>query len=227
LLAPWDKTDKNSTAGLGNNWADVKIESGANGNHIGPGSLGTGATVGGNGVNVISGNGQFGVDIEAPNNTVAGNLIGTDASGANPLANNVGVAVFGSANVDVSKTTIGGSATMTKNLITTPVNVISGNTVHGVQLSGGQGVLVQGNFIGTDKTGSNSVPNNLDRVNLSGTTKYVIGGSQPSLGNVISGNKGDGITAPGNTATQTNTIQDNWIGIASARPPPTLTASTS
>ena len=215
VIASFIGTDKNSTAGLGNISAGVAIEGQANGNHIGPGSLGKGGTVGGDGINLISGNQQYGVDITAPNNTVAGNMIGTDASGLNKLANNVGVAVFGGGTTDVSKTTIGGQASVTANIITTPVNVISGNTVDGLQLSSGQGVVVSGNFIGTDKTGAGALANGSAGVELSGTTSYTIGGSQPSLGNVISGNNGDGIVAPlNNTPTQNNVIQDNWIGTA-------------
>ena len=75
-----------------------------------------------------------------------GNFIGTDASGAD-LGNNIGVVALGANN------TIGG---------TTPAarNIISSNDGFGVQIAG-TGNKVQGNYIGTDASGTLDLGNNL------------------------------------------------------------------
>ena len=70
----------------------VYLENGATGNTIGPGSLGNAADVAINGVNVISNNDngvRLGADVGA-NNIIAGNLIGTDATGTRPVPNSWG-----------------------------------------------------------------------------------------------------------------------------------------
>ncbi len=75
-------------------------------------------TIGGNvagAANLISGNFSVGVSIEgAADNVVAGNLIGTDSSGSNALANSMaGVEIFGVA----SGNTVGGTAAGAANII--------------------------------------------------------------------------------------------------------------
>ena len=76
---------------------------------------------------------------------VEGNLIGTDVTGTAPLGNREGV--FDSGNTDV---VIGGTDPDAR-------NVISGNN-YGVDLRGA-GTQVQGNFIGTDITGTLGLAN--------------------------------------------------------------------
>ncbi|MEK6303926.1 MAG: FG-GAP-like repeat-containing protein [Acidobacteriota bacterium] len=138
--------------------------------------------------NIISASGNFSnVFIggeSSTGNLVQGNFIGVGAIGANPAGSSEGVGVSSALNV-----TIGG---------TTPQagNVISGNS-GGVDLEGDgtsdMGILVQGNFIGTDATGTISVGNStgVSILFAKGTT---VGGDIPAARNVISGNTVQGVT---------------------------------
>jgi hypothetical protein len=102
--------------------------------------------------NVISGNNGTGVEINnlgSENNFVQGNFIGTNAAGTAALGNNgVGVSVtFAPGNV------IGGSAAGAGNVISGNKGVFGFGVAIGIPrgtLVGGTGVIVQGNFIGTD-----------------------------------------------------------------------------
>ncbi len=140
--------------------------------------------------NLVSGNSSLGVEIEGQSayvNVVAGNLIGTDASGTAALGNDDGVGILGA---DYGNT-IGGSAAGWGNLI-------SGNTETGVVING-QDVVVQsvknviaGNLIGTDISGTFAVPNETG-VLIDDSPENTIGGTVSGDANLISGNTGYGI----------------------------------
>ena len=146
--------------------------------------------------NVISSNEGDGVDItgsDAIGNTVESNTIGLNAAGTAALGNNqAGVA-------DTSPGTVVG-----------PGNVISANLM-GVLISGSgaTGVVVLGNLIGTDATGTADLANAEDGVEIddaSGNTVEGNGqGSQVISGNLV------GIDLEGSTSTQ-NLIEGNFIG---------------
>ena len=53
--------------------------------------------------------------------------------------------------------------------------------------------MIQGNYIGTDATGQNSVPNQGEGVIIAGSPYNLIGGPAAGQGNVISGNGSYGI----------------------------------
>ncbi len=153
---------------------------------------------------VISGFGGHGVEIQSSFNVVEGNFLGTDASGENAgPGNQIGVYInCGSGN------TIGGLAATPG---TGAGNLISGNTVHGVQVtSGGTGNLIAGNLIGLDSTGTTTVPNGSEGVSLffAGTGNS-IGGAVPGAGNVLSGNGFEGIDL---SATNGALVAGNLIG---------------
>jgi len=184
-------TDASGSKAVGNGTGVAII--GAPGNVIGT-SLATG--------NLLSGNNGPAVSISgsgATGNLVGGNFIGTDTTGTAPLANLVGVFISGASN-----NTIGGTEDGAR-------NVISGNSRYGVLISfGSSGNVVQGNFIGTDLTGTQRLSNIADGVNIIGASNNTIGGTTPGAANVIGGNVGDGIrifTASGNV------VQGNLIGI--------------
>ncbi len=81
------------------------------------------------------------------NNTIAGNLIGTDATGAVALANNIGIVI------DDNTNTIGGTTTPSR-------NVISGNTVSGMLIYGSTiGNTIHGNYIGLNSTNTGALEN--------------------------------------------------------------------
>jgi hypothetical protein len=153
--------------------------------------------------NLISGNIGNGIELgTGTGNTVQGNLIGTDMAGTLVLGNTGrGVNTTGT-NALIGGTTVGAR------------NVISGNN-RGVDLFGGSSHTVQGNFIGTDVTGTVALSNPNVGVDVNGTPNNVIGGltATPGTppGNVISGNNGNSGVILG-TGTSSNLIQGNIIG---------------
>ncbi|OGO50617.1 MAG: hypothetical protein A2Z30_04160 [Chloroflexi bacterium RBG_16_64_43] len=176
----------------------VAIENGAHANTIG----GTATAEG----NVISGNGASGLRIDdsgTDDNSILGNLIGTDATGTVAVPNGMhGIEVYGGDN-----TTIGGDSAGAG-------NVISGNVNFGVTISGTDvsNVTVAGNLVGVDVTGLATMPNGSGGVGASsGASNVVIGGDLLAEGNVISGNDGSGVDIREDTTT-TVTIRGNWIG---------------
>jgi titin len=164
-------TDAGGAVALGN-FVGVAVDGTAGANTVG-GVSGAG--------NVISGNRASGVQLASSGNVVQGNLIGTDAGGTVAVGNNIGVAVQGSGNI------IGGTASGAG-------NVVSGNRTDGV-LAFGSRVALQGNYIGTDVTGTQAVGNGVG-VALQGTGATV-GGTVAAASNLISGNVGDGLDVTG------------------------------
>jgi titin len=183
---------------IGNSGNGVTINQGADNNTIG----GTAPFEG----NVISANGRNGVNINSAGttgNTVAGNIIGADATGTVDLGNTLsGISIANGA----KGTTVGGTTADAANLI-------SGNTKHGIALTGAgtTGNSIIGNLIGTNLAGTTGLGNGRDGVNLtSGAKQNVIGGSAAGEGNTISGNGRAGIVVQvGQTV-----IQGNRIGTA-------------
>ena len=149
---------------------------------------------------MISGNATFGVEISSASteNVVAGNLIGTNSTGASAMANATGVYVGSASN------TIGGTAAGAGNLI-------SGNNQDGVYIQQSTAIanLVLGNRIGTNFAGTSALGNSVGvRLQAPDNT---IGGTSAGAGNLISGNVSDGIFLLGNTST-TNLVAGNAIG---------------
>jgi hypothetical protein len=140
--------------------------------------------------NVISGNSGFGVLFSLE---VVGNFIGVDASGTEPLANDVGVGVPDASSV--------GGATPGAG------NVISGNRGAGVVSMAAAGpIVIEGNFIGTDVTGTKAVPNGTSGIENSNMV-YSLADAEVR-NNLISGNAGRGIALTGVAAK----IEGNFIG---------------
>jgi parallel beta-helix repeat protein len=160
-----------------------------------------GGTAPGSG-NVFSCNGGYGLEIcnaSGHDNVVQGDFIGTDVAGTNALGQqNEGLAIFsGATNL------IGGTSPGTR-------NVISGNSGTGVDIRGNQNTL-QGNFVGTDVTGTNALPNGTG-VNVGdAAVNNLIWGTTPGAGNLISGNVGSAVAINGNGVCGTR-LQGNLIG---------------
>jgi hypothetical protein len=70
-------------------------------------------------------------------------------------------------------------------------------------------VKVQGNFIGTDHTGTQDLGNGFDGVVVRGLFGDIVGGTQPKDRNLISGNGRDGVVVE----SYAHTIQGNLIGL--------------
>jgi hypothetical protein len=126
-------------------------------------------SIGGSGVNVATGN------------FVQGNFIGTDVTGTTALHCHQRCVEIGDQN-----NTIGGSAPGAGNTIG------GSNSVAGIVVQGG-GTVIQGNFIGTDATGTARLPNKdagIWVVNTLYSGNILIGGTQPGEGNLIAYNGG-------------------------------------
>ncbi|MEK6322315.1 MAG: VCBS repeat-containing protein [Acidobacteriota bacterium] len=122
------------------------------------------------------------VDQSGTGTIIQGNFIGVDVSGTRASGSRSGVQVWS------INTTIGGTTSQAR-------NVISGHLGTGVVILSTSATdtfnLVQGNYIGTDSTGTNALGNS-DGVVISLAKKTTIGGNDASR-NVISGNRGDGV----------------------------------
>ena len=138
----------------------------------------------------------------ASGNFVQGNFIGTDATGSADLGN----ALSGVEIQDAPDNTIGGAQAGER-------NVISGNNGSGIVIwrAGASGNVVQGNFIGTDVTGSADLGNGEEGVQIQNAPNNLVGGSQPGEGNVISGNEDGGIFLV-LAGARGNVVQGNFIG---------------
>jgi hypothetical protein len=199
-------TDATGLRPLGNGEAGVDTRFGAS--HV---RIGTD----GNGVaddaerNVISGNSSHGVDIRGDNHILAGNYIGTDATGLAPIANALaGVRIAGSGHrIGTDGSGVADAAER---------NVIGGNLSHGVIVLG-RAIIVGGNFIGTDVTGTAALPNAGHGVSVNGVANRI--GTNDSSDpfnanerNVISGNTADGVHITG-AGTERNVVAGNYIGV--------------
>ncbi len=206
-------TDPTGKVALGNRQNGVTII-GSN-NTIGGTADGAG--------NVISGNGEQGIFIlalpavESNSNQVQGNYIGTTADGTMPLGNGLS-----GINLLSSNNTIGGTNDLNADgtIRVRRGNIISGNTTEGVTITGSTNV-VQGNYIGTDVTGTTALANLINGVDIvsngDGAGGNSIGGTNDlnadgtirvQRGNVISGNRGIGVRI----GSRNNVVQGNYIG---------------
>jgi hypothetical protein len=185
----------------------------------------TGNRVGGVGPaerNVISANRGNGVGVTAQDGGVAdgtivsGNFIGTDTTGTLARGNRGDGVLLNNARGQgsIRAAQIGGSTDTTPAGSCTGVcNLISGNIANGVGLwhTGVTATAVQGNFIGTDVSGSAAVRNGDIGVEINEAPNNVVGGTAPSARNVLSGNAGAGVFLTGSAATG-NTVSGNLIG---------------
>ena len=136
-------TNAAGTAALGNFGDDVCLVSASN-NTIGGTAPGAG--------NLISGSGRVGIWLNGWTtnyNTIQGNLIGTDVTGTKALGNQItGIMSAGSGN-----NLIGGTTDAAR-------NVIAGNNQAGIDLQPGSwNFTIQGNYIGTNATGTAAIAN--------------------------------------------------------------------
>jgi CSLREA domain-containing protein len=186
-------TDITGTAALANGTAASGT---TNNNGVETDATASGNTIGGtNGAaqNVISGNAKTGVWLNSQNNTVRGNLIGVNKDGAAALPNQ-----------EFGITTMGGSNSLIG-------NVISGNGQGGISLYSNNNT-VQGNFIGTDATGTLNLKNTVAGIDVGGSSN-TIGGTSAGQANIIAFN-GNNSSAPGigvQTSAVGNRINGNRI----------------
>ena len=209
-------------ASLGNP-IGVLVESGAINNTIGGlNELNPDGTVQLRQGNLISGN-TTGVEISGSGNysltsgnVVEGNFIGTDLTGKRIvdfngylMGNGTGVLIMAGAYAN----SVGGSVSSARNLISG--NFTSGVEINGSGLTPSYENIVEGNYIGTDITGTLSLGNPVGVLIDSGAHDNTVGGLTSSARNVISGNTTAGVDIAGGTVLLPeygNEVEGNLIG---------------
>jgi len=178
------------TAAVGNGNDGIVIWLSRN-NTIGGTAAGAGNVVGGNQSGFYFG------DVTATGNAILGNFIGTNATGTAAVGNITGIYL------DSASTTVGGTTAGARNLI-------SGNTWAGLWIAGANGVVVQGNYVGTAADGTTALPNNFGVYLNAGANNNTIGGSAVGAANRIARNSNDGVVLVA-TAGAGNQIISNEI----------------
>ena len=146
--------------------------------------------------NVISGiSSGFAISTSGTGTVIQGNRIGTDLNGVNKIPNSGGVLATG------SNILVGGTTTEAR-------NVISGNG-DGVTIRGA-GSRLQGNYIGTDITGTLALGNTGSGV-IAGDGA-LIGGTTPEMRNIIAANSFNNVSLGNFGASAPVTVQGNYIG---------------
>jgi parallel beta-helix repeat protein len=151
--------------------------------------------------NLIAANSGTGVvfDVNARNLTLTGNTISRPLAELLGKGNNLGVSLKGQQ--------------------TNPQAVIKGNTITSNKTTGidvastARGIKILGNFIGTNKALARLSGNDGDGIVVNGLATATIGGTNAGDGNVISGNKGNGISVMNSTAGAVVDIVGNSIGV--------------
>ena len=191
----------------GNNVDGIVLRSGANGsvlqnNRVGTNATGTAAlpnngwgiriydsTTSGNTVrsNLASGNVHSGIYLHngAHHNTVARNLVGSNAQGTGGIHNESGVMLTDGAHDNM----IGGIGAGDG-------NVILGNTNQGIYLAHATttGNVFLGNWIGTNATMATGLGNAFEGVLIQGASNNRVGGTAAGQGNVIAFNQASGVS---------------------------------
>ena len=170
--------------------------------------------------NIISGNSSIGIavfgneDRAGPNsfdNIITGNYLGTNAAGTAAVGNNDNIQVSQGA----KNTIIGGLSPEER-------NIVSGANYRGIVIASEstENTQILGNFIGTDVTGTNAVPNTNRAINLlQGVNNTIIGGTEEGARNIISGNASYAIAfqfsdaSPGTIPVTNNVVLGNYIGV--------------
>ena len=133
---------------------------------------------------------------------VEGNYIGTDATGTATVANWDGIYIIAPNN------TIGGTTAEAR-------NVISGNC-YGVYITAASGNVIEGNYIGTNATGTAAVANYYG-IYIGGPNN-TIGGTAAGAANLIFGNTSFGVgmwesASTGNSIRGNAIYANGWLGI--------------
>lgn len=184
----------NSTDTAGN-YIGIEIIGGATNNTVG----GTSATD----RNIVSGNEHIGIRVvDANSNIIIGNYVGTDKNGSFALGNYDGVSIEGSAKYNRVGGTNSGE-----------MNLVSGNVAYGIPIfgAGANENIVIGNLIGTDITGTQSIPNTYGVLFDDGAKDNILGGYTTAERNILSGNSGYGVFIY-NMGTNSNIVIGNYIG---------------
>lgn len=197
----------------------ILITGGGQNNRIGDDTATPGTAPG----NVISGNSTDGIQLVSNStsaNKIVGNIIGLNAAGTVRTGNRNGVFINGA-----QRTQIGGSSALQRNIISGANG--TGVEGSGIMLKTGSGATdtkIEGNYIGTDITGTIALFNVRNGIEISVSSGSTITGTfiggltaTPGTppGNVVSGNNTDGMFISG-AAVSGVTIQGNIVGLNAA-----------
>ncbi len=176
----------------------IIVRDGALDNIIGGGGAGAGNVISGN-----CGSGIFLYGINSGRTTIAGNYIGTNAAGTAAVPNTLnGISIRTGSGFN----TIGGNLESMR-------NIISGNARSGIFMmdENTSSNLIRSNYIGTDVTGTNPLPNGKCGIlMMNGPSLNRIGETTSSWGNQIAWNGEDGVRVDG-AASVSNLISANAI----------------
>jgi subtilisin family serine protease len=149
---------------------------------------------------------RFGVDairlIDNGGNILEGNFIGTDVTGTQDLGNGYsGISVWSPNN------TIGGTTVKSR-------NIISGNERVGIYMEGASASnnLIQGNYIGSEITGTQKLGNTNGGIFILGAPNNTIGGTAIGASNLIFGNGRNGVYLTGASATGNAILSNSLFG---------------
>jgi len=158
-----------------------------------------------------------GIWLQGNDDAVQGDFLGTDATGTmaegNPSAD---VALTGTGDL------VGGTQPADRNIISGNGNggQIDVFAAYGYLPYGNAGVYdngyaaeIEGNFIGTDATGTKALPNYFGIESIGSDTKLTVGGMAVGAGNLISGNGDAGIWAGASAGIQGNRIGTDVTGM--------------
>ena len=159
-------------------------------------------TVRGLAINRFNGNGPAnGITITTNGgNLIVGCFIGLNAAGTSDLSNSrIGIDVESAGN------TIGGTAPAARNLI------LSAQIGIWLPPDNAGGNIIQGNYIGTDKTGNVGL-NTTSFVEIK-TPTNMFGGTAPGSRNVLGANSGLSLNGANSLNANGNIVQGNYIGV--------------
>ena len=170
---------------------------------------GSGSTIRG----LVLNRGLYGLVITgetAQGNVVGGNFVGTDVTGTESRTNGIyGVLVRDGA----SNNTIGGGGLSDRNLISGNVGS-AGTNGNGIGIARGASFNdVLNNYVGTDRSGREPLPNATGVLLLSGASGNRIGPSSFDAFNVITENLGEGVRIH-EEGTSSNEIRNNFVGVS-------------
>lgn len=185
---------------VGNSESGITLESNSTGNTIGGSAAGQG--------NIISGN-YIGLQIKSSNtNVVQGNYIGTNKAGEYSRGNTTaGIEIDNSTSIEIGDADLNSLPASCTGIC----NVISGNGASGINYiagtSGSNDNVIEGNYIGVDKTGANQVTN-YDGIKVTKVSNLNI-----SYNQIVAVNSGIYALSTTTGAISGITVDNNYIGI--------------
>ena len=209
-------TDITGSGAIPNFTSGVTVQTTVAGNHntIGGSIAGEGNLISGNGIPGGLGAGIYGNSLASPGFSlpnivsILGNYIGTNATGSIAVPNRGPGIYFYQSPGNI----VGGSSSVVNGMLSGAGNLISGNLGNGIHVDNGgsnsNGTVIQGNFIGTDLTGTQAIGNAQIGV-ATGSSNNIIGSPIANQRNVISGNTHGVSIGSGGT---NNQVFGNYIG---------------